>query len=246
MVCGTGLTGKFVIDSWGYKYHEAHRGEFPACDACGRLTCAEIGGGGYRLADGRYQCKHCQRTAVRAEAEALRRFKAIRERLEALGMAIPVGEIPLRLVGRNQLSEYLRRSGHPTRPGINGCTHMESQIQGNKVIKRDTVIYMLRDLPAELFDGTAAHELGHAWAFLSGCPTHEPTLAEGSCNYLRWLVHKEQTSPEADYYRTAMLEDPDPAYGHSFRIIKSYAERKGFPALLTLLQRSRQLPLFGW
>ncbi|MBI6545701.1 MAG: hypothetical protein HY692_02845 [Cyanobacteria bacterium NC_groundwater_1444_Ag_S-0.65um_54_12] len=245
-VCGSGMLGTIVTDSWGYRYHEIHRRQFPPCDVCGRLTCHEIGGGGVRIGDGRHLCRYCLRTAVQDDSKALKRFRAVREQLAGWGMAIPGADIPLRLVDLSGMQRLLRAKSQLASKRVSGFTQMQSEIVGGSVRQRQVVIYMLSYLPQELFDGTAAHELGHAWAFFAGCPQHQPALSEGACNYLRWRIHELHDGPEAQFFMKGMLEERDPVYGQGFRRVKNYVERSGFAALLKLLQRSADFPLFDW
>ncbi|MBM3269476.1 MAG: protein DA1 [Candidatus Sericytochromatia bacterium] len=245
-VCGGPLVGKILSDGWGFRYHEAHAAQFPACDACGRLTSPEIGGGGHRLGDGRHLCGHCRPSAVRNAEEARERFAEVRAFLAQRGLVVPGAALPLHLVSRPDLMKTLARSGHPPRKAVHGVTLMEARIQGSRVVSREASIHVLTYLPAALFDGTAAHELGHAWTFLTGCPQHVYALSEGFCNYLRYLVHTAEGGDENAFYVKHMLDDPDPAYGHGFRIVRKIAERKGFPALLDHMRRKTDFPLFGW
>ncbi|MBU6429100.1 MAG: hypothetical protein KGR26_08835, partial [Cyanobacteria bacterium REEB65] len=77
-------------------------------------------------------------------------------------------------------------------------------------------------------------------------PRHQPQLAEGSCNYFRWKVHEVRGTPEAQAHMKKMLEDPDPCYGEGFRRVKKYVDKNGFAALLRLLAKSSDFPLFSF
>lgn len=252
-ICNGGLAGKIILDAWGNKFHEAHLRQFPPCDSCGRCTAPPISDGSARLADGRISCTACLATAIRRDADARPRYEAIARQLAAWGVVVEE-DIPLKLVGRGELAARLAKVGHRMRKGTYGFTHMETrfEIDSSRLVPRREItdqnacIYILHSLPAELFDGAVAHEIGHAWAFLSGCPRHQPPLAEGSCNYLRWRLHEERGTPEAQAHMKTMLEDRDPAYGLGFRRVKKYVERNGFPALLELLRKSSDFPLFSF
>ena len=252
-ICDGGLSGRIMLDAWGHKFHESHLRQFPPCDSCGRCTAPEIGGGGAHLGDGRISCTGCLATAVRRESDAKTRYDAIRRQMATWGIVV-AEQIPLKLVGRKELAARLSKVGHPMRKGTYGFTHMEThyEVDGSRLLPRHEItdqnacIFILHSLPAELFDGAVAHEIGHAWAFLSGCPRHQPQLAEGSCNYFRWRLHEERGTPEALAHMKTMLEDRDPAYGQGFRRVKKYVERNGFAALLELLRRSSDFPLFSF
>lgn len=245
-VCGGALVGRILSDGWGYRYHEAHRSQFPPCDACSRLTCAEIGQGAVRLSDGRHLCRLCEASAVRGEAAALVRFEGVRRFLAQRGMLISDAAVPLSLVSRHALREILARSGHPPSKSVHGCTLAEQRIENARVVRTATVVYLLGSLPTALFDGIAAHELGHVWAFHSGCPRHAHALGEGFCNYLRYLVHRAGGGLDNEFYARQMMADDNPSYGQGFRIVKRLAERKGFPALLDHMRKKADFPLLGW
>lgn len=246
-VCGGPITGKYIQDVFGHRYHDFHRKQFPPCHACGRLTAPDIGGpGGLRLDDGRHVCGFCAPSSVGAGAEAARRFDHVRRELADLGLVIPQEPLPLSIVSKPQLARILPRSSHPRDRDVQGLTLSEHLIQGGRVVRRTAEVFILSHLPATLFEGVAAHELGHAWIFTTGCPSHAHALAEGFCNYLQYLRYRREGTEEAEFYIARMMEDQDPAYGQGFRIVRKIAERKGFPALLEHMRKKTDFPLFGW
>ncbi len=246
-VCGGPITGKYLKDSWGNQYHDIHRNQFPPCHACGRLTGHEIGGGGgLRLGDGRHVCGFCSPSAVRADPDARGRFHKVRRDLEGLGLTIPQNPLPLSVVNQQQLKRIVPRSAHPRDRDVQGLTLSQQVIQNGRIVECSAEVYILTHLPAVLFEGVAAHELGHAWIFTTRCPTHAHALAEGFCNYLQYLHYRREGGDEAEFYMNRMMEDQDPAYGQGFRIVRKIAENKGFPALLEHMRRKTDFPLFGW
>lgn len=246
-VCGGPITGRYITDAFGHRYHDFHRGQFPPCHACGRLTAPDIGGqGGLRLGDGRHVCGFCSPSAVRADENADRRFVKVRRDLSELGLVIPQDPLRLSVVSQQQLKRIVPRSAHPRDRDVQGLTLSEHLIQGGRVVKRTAEVFILSHLPATLFEGVAAHELGHAWIFTTGCPSHVHALAEGFCNYLQYLQYKRASGDEAEFYINRMMEDQDPAYGQGFRIVRKIAENRGFPALLEHMRRKTDFPLFGW
>ncbi len=246
-VCGGPLEVRdHTRDAWGYRYHTMHRQQFPPCDACGRLTFQDMTGGGVALGDGRAMCNLCMATAVRSDAVAARRVAAVRSFLEGKGMAFPPREMPIALVARPQLQRLLGKKPHGHLKRALGCTRFEQIIEGSRVVRQEATVYILSALPEALFDGVAAHELGHAWAFLNDCPAHEAPLAEGFCNYLAYLMHQEGGGEENAFYIKMMLEDPDQAYGKGFLEMRRFAERKGMPALLRYMRRSTGIPFWNF
>jgi hypothetical protein len=245
-ICGGPLVGKYLVDSFGNRYHEMHRAQFPECSACGRLVTEELTGGGMSLGDGRAMCRGCYSSAIRSESEAFERYRRVRGFLEGLGMDFPPYEIPLSLVGRPKLASLMGRARHVPVKRVQGCTLYEEVIQGSRVINQQASIYILTSLPSALFEGVAAHELGHAWAYLAGCPRQDLPLAEGFCNYLSYLLHENEGGDDHAFYRKQLLESPDEAYGKGFREMKRYAERRGFPALLQYMRKSTGIPFWNF
>lgn len=242
-VCLAGITGQFFVDSWGNKYHAAHTRQIPNCEYCGRIISTRTSSGGYTYNDGRNVCGFCYRGQISGDREARPLITRVRDRLGEWGMDLPEDAAPVILVDRNTLRKLLRRTGHAAGPNVNGFTSVLTEKQGNKIIKREMAVYILHGMPQELFEGTVAHELTHVWINLNNGRKLDPAFEEGSCNYMKYLIHKASVSDLAPYAIKSMQQDRDPHYGQGFRRAKAYVERHGLPALLTYLARSTSFPI---
>ncbi|HEY9855785.1 MAG TPA: protein DA1, partial [Stenomitos sp.] len=165
------------------------------------------------------------------------------ERLAGWGLEVPAEAAPVILVDRGTLRNLLRRTGHPGGPNVNGFTSVLTEKRGNQIVKREMAVYVLFGMPREIFEGTVAHELTHVWVNLHNGRRLDPAFEEGSCNYVKYLIHDQSESELAPFAIKSMQQDQDPSYGAGFRRAKNLVERKGLDTLLTLLGRSTGFPL---
>ncbi|MEB3204282.1 MAG: protein DA1 [Candidatus Sericytochromatia bacterium] len=245
-ICGQGLVGRYLVDPDGHRYHGRHLKEFPRCATCGHLCAPGLAGRAIGLGDGRAQCGACHRKAVRGTREALPRWQRVVALLGEWGVEVDVDDVPLELVDRVRLHRLLQQAGQRPHPSLHGLTRHHVHRRGGRVVRQDVSVFAVTCLPAELLDGILAHELGHVWIHQNGCPVHQPELAEGACNVLRWMVHVHQGTEDADRMIREMEADPHPAYGGGFRRARRMVERHGLPKLLEHLRRSAGFPLLAW
>jgi hypothetical protein len=243
-VCKRMIVGAFIKDYWGNQYHAAHIKEFGACLYCGKLTHAAISGGGTTYLDGRVVCRHCHKSAVHRESDALRVVQRVRQKLQGWGVDLGDIEAPVRMIDRTQLMRFLNGGPHSAYQRVSGFAQMNWERQGRQSLNKRANIYLLSGMPLGFLEAIAAHELMHVWNFHHG-PPHTFALEEGSCNYMSYRVHEEQAAsdPLAAYHVDCLIRDADPAYGVGFRKVKRYVERHGFERLLALLKRSADFPL---
>lgn len=242
-VCGLGITGQYVVDPWGNTFHAAHQRQYATCEYCGRLITPRTTSGGRRYPDGRKVCTLCFGSEVSGDPAAQPIVETVRSQLSGWGLEVPREAAPVILVDRHTLTKLLRRTGHPGGPNVNGFTSVLTEKEGNRITKREMAVYVLYGMPREVFAGTVAHELTHVWINLNNGRRLDPAFEEGSCNYMKFLVHEQSRSDLAPYVLKAMQQDQDPAYGVGFRRVKKLVERKGLETLLTLLGRSTGFPL---
>lgn len=242
-VCGVGITGRYVVDAWGNTYHYEHQRQAPNCEYCGRIITPRTSSGGYTYNDKRHVCGICYRTQVSGDAIAQPLVESVRERMAGWGLEVPREAAPVILVDRATLRKLLRRTGHPGGPNVNGFTSVLTEKRGNQIVKREMAVYVLFGMPREIFEGTVAHELTHVWINLHNGRRLDPAFEEGSCNYMKYLIHAESQSELAPYAIKAMQQDQDPAYGAGFRRVKNLVDRRGRESLLTLMGRSTGFPL---
>lgn len=242
-VCGVGLSGRYMVDPQGNKYHPAHARQTGNCEYCGRIISPRTSSGGYTYTDGRRVCGTCYRSQVSGDREARSVVESVRAQLHEWGVGVPHAAAPVILVDRGTLRKLLRRTGHPAGPNVNGFTSVLTETQGNRIVKRDMAVYVLFGMPRELFAGTVAHELTHVWINLHNGRKLDPAFEEGSCNYMKYLIHTHSQSDLASFAIKTMQEDRDPAYGAGFRRVKAFVDRKGMGMLLTALSRSTTMPI---
>lgn len=244
-VCKVGITGQFFVDPWGNKYHAAHQKQVPNCEYCGRVISARTSSGGYTYNDGRSVCGICYQSQIANDRAAKPLVAGVRDRMNQWGIEVPESAAPVILVDRGTLRNLLRRTGHSAGPNVNGFTSVLTEKKGSEIVKREMAVYILYGMPRELFEGTVAHELTHVWVNLHNGRKLDSAFEEGSCNYVKYLLHKDSDTELAPYAIKSMQQDRDPAYGQGFRRAKAYVERHGLPALLNNLARSTGFP-FGY
>jgi len=245
-VCGQGMLGRFVVDAVGRRYHARHLKEFLRCATCGDLCAPGLAGRAIGLGDGRAQCVTCHRSAVRGTREALPRWQGVLSLLGQWGVHVDVGNVPLELVDRTRLHRLLQQAGQRPHLSLHGLTRHHVHRRGGRVIRQELSVFAMTWLPGTLLEGILAHELGHVWIHQNGCPVHQPELAEGACNVLRWMVHVHQATEESERLIREMDADPHPAYGGGFRRVRRMVERQGLPKLLDHLRRSAHFPMLAW
>lgn len=242
-VCLQGITGQYFKDAWGNVYHAAHQRQAPTCEYCSRIITPRTSSGGYTYNDGRSVCGLCHRTQVSGDVIAQPIVESVRDRMAEWGLVVPKEAAPVILVDRATLRKLLRRTGHPGGPNVNGFTSVLTEKRGNQIVKREMAVYVLFGMPREIFEGTVAHELTHVWINLNNGRRLDPAFEEGSCNYMKYLIHANSESELASYAIKAMQQDQDPAYGAGFRRVKNLVDRRGLEELYALLGRSTGFPL---
>lgn len=237
-VCNRGLVGTFLLDGWGNRFHREHA----TCEHCGRAIGDRTSQGGRIYLDGRRVCGICISTQVRNDRDAAPLIEEVRARLAGLGVNVPAEAAPFQLVDRGQLRALLNRAGMGA-ANVSGFTSIQTLMQGQKVVRTERKVFILHGMPRELFLGTVAHEFGHVWVNLLTGRKLDPAFEEGSCNYLKALVHEESADPMAVHLLEVMQKDPDPAYGQGYRRVRRLVEARGLQTWLTLLGRGSGFPL---
>jgi hypothetical protein len=237
-VCNQGLLGTFLVDGWGNRFH----GQHATCEHCGRAIGDRTSQGGRVYLDGRRVCGICISTQVRNDRDASPLIEDIRARLAAFGMNVPPEVAPFQLIDRGQLRSLLNRSGMGA-ANVSGFTSVKTETRGGKPVRTERRVYVLYGMPRELFMGTVAHEFGHVWVSLMSGRKLDPAFEEGSCNYLKAMMHLDSTDPMAEHLLKVMQQDPDPAYGQGYRRVRRLVEARGLETWLTLLGRGSGFPL---
>ncbi len=193
-VCGTGLTGEvFVLDdrvtSAKQQVCKPCMLSYPGCFLCGlpvRTNSAE----GVQLADGRWFCPRDSKTAVLDDAEGVRLCRETRDNMErcfSRFLTLPEKNLRIEIVDRVHLQTVFKVPGQDYRcPNVWGF--MISKTNGMGL---EHQIKLLSGLPIAWFQGTCAHELGHAWLNENLPTARYATLSEdageGFCELLAYL-----------------------------------------------------------
>lgn len=238
VICSEIIEGTYSVDHWGNKFHTDHRNEIPECSFCGRLMTKEIAGGGFHYSDGTDICKDCGENAIKDISRARKITQQIRLQLEKQGIKIQYGDIPLKLVGRDELQKDEKTDGHKTR----GITHQKLTYTNKSVSSRNISISLQYGMPELSFIATAAHELMHVYQYLNSPDNNHPAFCEGSCNFASYLILRENDDKLATYILKSMEEDEDPHYGAGYRRVKAMVEKKGIAFWLESLRKSKSFP----
>ncbi|HEY9721149.1 MAG TPA: protein DA1, partial [Oscillatoriaceae cyanobacterium] len=241
-VCRRKIVGTALTDYWGNTYHAEHAREFATCHYCGKLVHPAVSGGGTTYPDGRAICRGCHKQAVHRENDAQRVVAAVRQELAGWGVDLAGIDVPIRIVDRTRLAQMLKGGPHQSVARVSGFAAMRWEREGRTVKNKQATVYLLTGMPLVMLEASAAHELMHVWNFNHG-PRHSFALEEGSCNFMSYRIHEARGDTLSAYQIDCLMKDPDPAYGVGFRKVKRYADRHGFPRLLTLLERSPDFPV---
>ena len=105
-------------------------------------------------------------------------------------------------------------------------------------------IAVLQGLPAVLFQGVTAHELGHVWLIVHGIQGLPGWSEEGFCEYLSHRYYYDLNTPEGRYHAICIENNPDPVYGEGFRRVRALADALSFPRFLEILRITKKLPSY--
>jgi len=249
-ICGKIILGRALKNLWGDAYCLHHQNEYPACDCCGRLISPGMTGGGVTYDDGRQICNICRRTAVDTKGQAKPILDSVCRWLYDRGVRFQGLVLKVDLLNSQELQQRLggRGARKPAAPGVvlraNLGVIFRAKIPGPGGTLRRQVngVALLKGLPRELFEGVAAHELGHAWLFLSKVDNLEPWAEAGFCNLLSYILHKERQTDEARFWVKTLEASPDPVYGEGFRRVRALFKKHGFGEALHYTFRQRRLP----
>ena len=237
-ICGRPLTGKYLEDYWGNRYHSHHEEELERCGYCSRLMSEAVTGGGYKYEDGRKICGICNESAVMQVEEAAVRGREVQRLLAANGISVDVSQIPIHLVDRKRLSIL---SGTDS-PHEMGFCHSVTTTRNERIIAQTNDIYILYGLPERTFEGILAHEMLHAWMNLNVRREVSAKIAEGLANYCSYLIFSRYDDKIAEYLLSNLQDSDDPVYGDGYRAVKRSVERYGLGRVLESVKRDGRAP----
>ena len=97
-------------------------------------------------------------------------------------------------------------------------------------------------LPPVYFGQAVAHEIGHAWLAQYGQSPRDPAVEEGLSELFAYAWFKRDGSPYAERLRAQIRRNPDPVYGHGFRLVHAAVDRHGIERVLASLLTTGALP----
>ena len=227
--------GKYLVDHWGTKYCLEHQKSYPACSFCGRLVPNQLASGSREIS-----CSVCQSSAVETSAEARSLFSHVRQWISNQGLVYNNLPLSLELCDRRRLAQLLNEHGQTH---SRGATISSTYTQDGRVVHAQVNgIAVLQGLPAVLFQGVTAHELGHVWLIVHGIQNLPNWGTEGFCEYLSHRYYCHLDTPESRYHAMCIENNPDPIYGEGFRQVRAIADPLGFSRFLEILRTTKKLP----
>ena len=241
--CNEPLLGRFLSDAWGNSYCEKHQKEYPRCDFCGRLIPPAQQERGRNLNSVR--CPVCRQGAIETLSQAIPLFAGLEQWMRAQGLHFGSAKLNLELCDRAALASlrHSRGSGKPGEPDTLGITRSTMHtVNGREVGAQVDGISILHGLPPTLFQGVAAHELGHAWLVIHGIRGLPAWAEEGFCELLAHRYWSGRHTAESRFHAGNIEKNPDPIYGEGFRKVRALADRLGFKQFIETLRATKRLP----
>lgn len=226
--CGK-ILSKYVQDAWGTQFCPEHQ-TFPRCDFCGRYITPQEHE--TRPEKDFTRCSVCRATGVELLTKALPTFNLLFRWISQQGMTFDGAQVRLGLYTRDELGIF--RSASEGADFL-GTTRYSRYFQDSNLMRLDIEIALLRGMPATLFQGTAVHELTHAWLACHNVTTLDSLHEEGFCELLAFTFYQSIPSMESRYYADRIATSPDPVYGAGFRQVRAIAERSSLRKVIETL-----------
>ncbi|PZW32891.1 protein DA1 [Thermosporothrix hazakensis] len=240
--CGKPLVGEYVVDPRGRKLCREDAEQCTPCQFCGSLISPEE----QERGTGLYRCSACRATAIETAEDAKPFYRQVVQWIGQEGLRYYNLPLSLELCSREKLASYMahRVTAKGGREADSlGVTRSTTYTQNGQVIRRTIDgVAILEGLPAAVFQGVVAHELGHVWLAVHAIATPSPREEEGFCELLAYRLYHHQATAEARLQIVRMERNPDPIYGEGFRQVRALSERLGFQQLLTALLQARRWP----
>ncbi|MCJ7624538.1 MAG: protein DA1 [Anaerolineaceae bacterium] len=240
-LCHKSITGQSLVDSWGNKYCKRHSGD-PQCFSCGRMIGQNLTDGGVRYKDGRIVCGICRKTAIDSDDTARKVFIQVQQTLtQILDMDMRIDADRLHLMDQVELDRASPKkiSGiHPPGLTLSELTTI-NRAESKRSIKG---IFALTGLPEEHLSAVLAHELGHAWLFMSRFPKLPIKVEEGICMLLEAFWLQNLDTPEAAYRLNMLEKNDDPVYGRGYHQAKRALSKRSFSRLLEYVKKNQRFP----
>jgi hypothetical protein len=234
--CGQPLTGEYLVNYWGQKFHKRHEGHYQSCTYCGRLVLPDE----QNVHDTVARCPICRASAIETADQARPLFSAVIQWCGTQGLRYNNLPISLDICGPERLATLMH--GRHQEHSLGATTSSAYSQNGQLTRVQVDGIAVLRGLPPTLFQGVVAHELGHVWLVVHGIYNLPSWAEEGFCELLSYRYYQSSQTPESQYYMLNTERNPDPTYGEGFRRLQKLSDSIGFPQLLAHLQSTKSLP----
>ena len=237
-VCIKPLEKEYNYDAWGNKYHSYHSYGKGNCSSCSRIISDRTTGGGMTHFDGRSVCNVCLKDIVDTEYKIEKSRKRVLSLLGKLGFEnLPI-DVPVSLKNRNELRILM-----PENPMVSGLTNSSysytEDYYGNIIEeKSEYEIFILDKLPEIDFDSILAHEYLHVWLYMNKLD-YSSQITEGFCNLAKAQVYKKILDEHSLIQLSKMDDDPDPNYGHGYRIMNQCMDYYGWEKLIKLFKNNQ-------
>jgi hypothetical protein len=224
IVCGGHLTGRIHLSGWERPFCAGHSGE-PACSGCGVPVTAASGTRGPAPL-----CRQCRQLAILDQNGVRRVLPGIRADLDNLGVRLR-SRTKVSLVSGHRLTQQ-----HPGRKDeVSGLTMLGGEAAVEIIVREG--------LTLSQFGAVVAHETMHAFLFERGFRHLAPPSEEGMCEVLAYEWLRRRPGPLDRHEELRIARNPDPVYGHGFRIAQAAVDRLGTIETLRMLRRTGRIPI---
>ena len=244
LVCNQEFEGgeKLKRDEWGGMVHAEHFHKAKMCDTCSRILSTTNLTNKQILKDGRMSCLSCSSDGV----FEVKRMEEVRKRvwptLSTLGIPAPVGDVIIRVVGKDVIEKYAKKIN--ARGNLRGLTLTTYKIISDGKFTRTTFdheIFILYGMPHIECASVLAHEYAHIWLneqFIDDIPP----VIEGFCNLVSEATLVKEKGKLASIIRENMKQSDNPVYGAGYRRMKQRLSVLGWPTLLAEMKQKSKPP----
>lgn len=244
LVCNRGFKGgeQLKRDEWGGLVHANHFHQAKMCDTCSKIIALGQLSPQQILKDGRMTCLSCATDGV----YDVKRMEEVRKRvwptLSALGIPLPVGDVVIRVVGKDVIERQALKIN--ARGNLRGLTLTTYKIISNGKSNNTTFeheILILYGMPHIECSSVLAHEYAHIWLnerFIEDTPP----VVEGFCNLVSEAILLKEKGKLASIIRENMKQSDNPVYGAGYRRMKQRLAVLGWPALLAEMKSKSKPP----
>ncbi len=236
-ICKEPITGEYLIDDYGLKYHKYHETKLNRCDVCNRLISDKTTRGGVKYSDGRNVCNICKNKKLNSAWQYELSLNKVISRLNNYGLLFNKETIKLKVV---DLTELQRVSKNKHSKNIKGFSYTNIEVLGSKKTFQHTV-YVLSGIPSKYAESTIAHELMHVWISENIKHKLAKQLEEGSCNYISYTYLKSDYSDDAKDIIKQLHNNPDKIYGDGYRKVYDRFRGRNFNLFLNYLKKNRTI-----